>query len=113
MAFAKGHQKIGGRAKGTPNYETLTRLERKTQFDRLAAQRFESWIDTCRPEYGLDRFLGKLKDEIEVEQKHELSPRIKHLADMIVAVEKGTYVPADPNYDPLGVVMKSTQDDEN
>jgi len=83
MPFTKRHQKIGGRAKGTPNYETLTKLERKAQFDKLAAQRFERWIDTCRPEYGLDRFLGKVKDEVEIVTKKEPSERIKKLAELL------------------------------
>jgi len=83
MPFTKGHAKIGGRAKGTPNYETLTKLERKAQFDKLAAQRFEHWIETCRPEYGLDRFLGKAKDEVEIVTREEPSERIKHLAELL------------------------------
>lgn len=69
MPFQKGRAKTGGKVKGTLNYETLTKLERKAEFDKEAAKRFLEWIAKCRPEYGLDQFLGKVKDEVEVTLK--------------------------------------------
>ena len=67
MPFVKGQRaNPHGRPKGSLNLETLTKLERKAHFDKLAAEQFERWVKECRPEYGLDQMLGKVKDEVEV-----------------------------------------------
>ena len=76
MPFKKGE---GGRAKGALNKETLTKLERRAYFEKRAAEKFDEWIDKVRPEYGLDQFLGKVKDTIEIVEKKEPSERIKEL----------------------------------
>jgi hypothetical protein len=67
----------------------------------------------------LEQRIGRAPQSVEMdittkEQNTEPSPRIKRLSDMLVAVQKGVYVPADPSYDPLGVVMSSsTESEEN
>lgn len=80
MAFQKGNKLGKGRPKGSLNYETLTKLERKIEFDKLAAQKFVEWVNSCRPEYGLDQFIGKVNDVVEVIARKEPSQRIKELA---------------------------------
>jgi hypothetical protein len=79
MPFQKGN-KLGGRTVGALGKETLTKLERKAYFDKKAQELFDEWITKCRPEYGLDQYLGKAKDTIEVIEKKEPSERIKELA---------------------------------
>jgi hypothetical protein len=88
MPFIKGHRKMGGRAKGTPNKETMTKLERRAYFERRAQEKFDDWIEKCRPEYGLDQFLGPIKtrSEVEINVEPEISPGIKELADKLNAM---------------------------
>ena len=71
MPFTKGHQKIGGRAKGCLNKETLTKIERRAYFDKRAQEKFDEWIDFCRPEYGLDQFIGKAGEKLDITTKGE------------------------------------------
>lgn len=80
MPFQKGNKLSKGRAKGSLNIDTLTKLERKAYFDKLAAEQFERWVRECRPEYGLDQTIGKPKDTIEIIEKKQPSERIKELA---------------------------------
>lgn len=80
MPFKKGE---GGRHKGSLNKETLTKLERRAYFEKRAAEKFDEWIDKVRPEYGLDQFLGKATDIVEVREKKEPSARLKALAEML------------------------------
>ena len=66
--FQKGNP---GKQKGTLNKETLTKIERRAYFEKRAAEKFDKWIDECRPEYGLDQFIGKANDIIDFNAKIE------------------------------------------
>ena len=87
MPFQKGN-KLGGRTKGSLGKETLTKLERRAYFEKRAQEKFDEWIDKCRAEYGLDQFLGKAEDKIEVILKKEPSERIKQIAEMLKNADK-------------------------
>jgi hypothetical protein len=89
MKFQKGQvANPKGRPKGALGMETLTKLERRAYFDKRAAEKFDEWIDKCKPEYGLEQFLGKVKDELEVIIKKTPSPRLQELADKLVELQK-------------------------
>ena len=71
MPFKKGQSgNPAGKPKGTRNYETLTALERRAEFDKMAAKKFEEWINKCSAEFGLTQFL-KLKNELELVLKNK------------------------------------------
>ena len=80
MPRPKGLPKTGGRQIGSLNKETLTKLERRAHFEKRAQEKFDEWIDKVRPEYGLDQFLGKPKEIIEITEKKQPSEKIKELA---------------------------------
>jgi hypothetical protein len=51
MAFIKGHPKIAGRAKGTPNRKILTRMECRAIFDEVTSRRLPEIISRLSPSY--------------------------------------------------------------
>jgi|GEM_PF-4806195 hypothetical protein len=51
MLFTKGHPKIAGRAKGTPNKETMTKLESRAYFEEVTSQRLSEIISRLPPSY--------------------------------------------------------------
>lgn len=57
---------IGKRGKGL---KTIAREERQAIFDEFVSQEFVSLIEQAKPEYKLDRFMGKMPDKFEVEAK--------------------------------------------
>ena len=69
MAFQKGHPQYGHSIKGTKYKPTILKEERQAIFDAKVSQEFESLIDQARPEYKLDRFMGKVPDEVNVNTK--------------------------------------------
>jgi hypothetical protein len=87
MPFTKGHKLSKGRLKGSLNKETMTKLERRAHFDKRAAELFDDWINKCRAEYGLDQFLGKAEDKVEVVITEEPSERIKELAEKLKRID--------------------------
>lgn len=89
MPFKKGKSgNPAGKPKGTLNYETLNKLERKAQFDRIAAKKFEEWIERVKPEYGLDQFLGPVKTILEVKTKKDIPDRIRKIAEILKEADK-------------------------
>lgn len=82
MPFTKGN-KLGGRNKGSLNKETLTKLERRAYFEKRAQEKFDEWIDKVRPEYGLDQFLGKAEEILNLKVKSTPSEKIKQLAELL------------------------------
>ena len=93
MPFVKGQRaNPHGRPKGSLNVETLTKLERKAHFDKLAAEQFERWIRECRPEYGLDQLLGKASDVVElITKKKPTNETQEKLNKLLKKVYGGTH----------------------
>ena len=44
---------------------TIAREKRQEIFDEIVTQEFERLIEEAKPEYKLDRFMGKVPDEIK------------------------------------------------
>ena len=90
MPFKKGQiANPKGRPKGSLNIETLTKLERRAYFDKLAAEHFERWVRECRPEYGLDQTMGSVKTIVEVRgEKRDLPERIKKGIEYLKETDK-------------------------
>ena len=65
------------------NTETLTKLERRAYFEKRAAEKFDEWIDKVRPEYGLDQFLGKAEEILNLKTKETPTERIKAIAELL------------------------------
>ena len=57
---------IGKRGKGL---KTIAKERRQEIFDEIVSQEFEKLIAEARPEYKLDRFMGKVPDEVNVNTK--------------------------------------------
>ncbi len=83
MPFTKGHEKVGGKTKGTLNRETIAKEERRAIFDAEVSRVFIEKIHQARPEYLLDQFLDKAKDKLDVTLTEEPSERVKELAEKL------------------------------
>lgn len=68
MVWPKGKSgNPAGRPVGSRNKETIRREERQAIFDHEVSQRFEKLIAQAKPEYQLDRFMGKMAEKVEVQ----------------------------------------------
>ena len=57
---------IGKRGKGK---KTIAREERQKIFDEYVSQEFLELIGEAKPEYKLDRFMGKMPDSLDITTK--------------------------------------------
>lgn len=87
MPFQKGQiANPKGKAKGTLNRETLTKLEARARFDEKVAAKWDEVIDKLIagfPVYVADQKMGKAADVIEAVIKKAPSEKVKQLAELL------------------------------
>ena len=71
MVFQKGHEKFGGKEKGSKNKVTLLQEERRAIFDKKISEKWDKTIDKLPPVYVADQFMGKAQEKIDITTKGE------------------------------------------
>jgi hypothetical protein len=66
MPFQPGHNLATGRPLGSQNKATIAKQKRQELFDLWVSQEFEALVAVAKPEYKLDRFMGKMPDKMEM-----------------------------------------------
>ena len=69
--FEIGHPKLGGIKKNQKQFKTLLKEERRAVFDAKISKKWEKVIDSLRPEYVADQFIGKAQENINLNAKVE------------------------------------------